>query len=331
MSAPAGPGTALQSPLPITFQWTVAEPLRLPPGLRQEPGFYSLSEATLTHSGEFWHLFGVVRTAAAPSRIEHLRFSEWGAFEKARSRPVHALGTGVRAPQLFQLSSRALWCLVFQKEQPGEREATPVPYISFSTTIDDPSAWSEPLEISVVNPVDGGRWRDFWVIFDQASAYLFFTDPAGLVWRSRTSHESFPRDWSLPEIAFKADIFQSTQVYRIQDKPLYLAVAESHSQWRRYYKAYVSDRLDGNWQALSITRDNPFVSMANVEFTGSNWTDSFSHGEIVRSAPDEFMRINLADLQFIFQGVGYLDRDNRLPSQVPWRLAILQGWTAEGG
>lgn len=330
-SAPAAPmaQTALQSTLPITFEWTVGEPLKLPAGLGQEPGFYSLSEATLAHSDQFWYLFGVVRTANAPSRIEYLRFSEWDAFGKEPSQPLPALGTGVRAPQLFRLSSPDRWCLVFQQEQPGERDAIPVPYISFSPTIDDPNAWSKPLEINVVNPVDGGRWRDFWMIFDQASAYLFFTDSAGILWRSRTSREAFPSGWNLPEIALKADIFQSAQVYRIQDKPLYLAIAEGHSQWRRYYKAYVSDRLDGNWQALSITRDNAFVSMANVTFTGTNWTDSFSHGELVRLAADEFMQIDLSNLRFIFQGVGYLDRDNRLPAQVPWRLAMLQGQAVE--
>ena len=43
--------------------------------------------------------------------------------------------------------------------------------------------------------------------------------------------------------------------------------------------------------------------MANVNFAGERWTDSFSHGELIRAGIDERCEIDPAKLRFLIQGV----------------------------
>jgi hypothetical protein len=72
-----------------------------------------------------------------------------------------------------------------------------------------------------------------------------------------------------------------------------------------------------------VTRTRPFASLANVDFTGAPWTDSFGHGELIRSGHDERLEVELKGLRFLYQGSSYADREGRLPREVPWRLGIL--------
>ena len=56
----------------------------------------------------------------------------------------------------------------------------------------------------------------------------------------------------------------------------------------------------------------------------AHWTDSFSHGELLRAGCDERLEVDPARLRFLFQGV--LDRDKRGKryGDIPWRLGLLE-------
>ncbi|GBD35258.1 Alpha-L-arabinofuranosidase C [bacterium HR36] len=98
--------------------------------------------------------------------------------------------------------------------------------------------------------------------------------------------------------------------------------AQNGPGWR-YYKAYVAEKLEGPWQALAASKDDAFASLRNVT-QPRHWTDSISHGELIRAGIDERMEIDPHSLRFVFQGV--LDRERQgLPyGQIPWKLGLLE-------
>ena len=86
---------------------------------------------------------------------------------------------------------------------------------------------------------------------------------------------------------------------------------------RRYYKAYLAERLDGDWKPLAATREKPFASAANVRETGGHWTDFIRHGELLRTGHDETLEIDPAGLKILFQGVSDPRRAGK-KSRVCW-------------
>jgi hypothetical protein len=67
-----------------------------------------------------------------------------------------------------------------------------------------------------------------------------------------------------------------------------------------------------------------FASMANTRPIGERWTDSISHGELIRSGYDERLCVDPANLRFLFQGVSNRERAGKPYGQIPWRLGTLK-------
>ena len=103
------------------------------------------------------------------------------------------------------------------------------------------------------------------------------------MWRSETSLAEFPKRWSNPVLAIKGDVFEASHTYRLKGRDQYLTLIEAQGGhgWR-YYKAYLAGGLEGPWQPLAATKDQAFASMRNVEHPAERWTDSISHGELLR-------------------------------------------------
>ena len=64
--------------------------------------------------------------------------------------------------------------------------------------------------------------------------------------------------------------------------------------------------------------------MKNVTHPAERWTDSISHGELIRTGSDEKMEVDPANLQLVFQGVLDKDRGGRPYGAIPWRLGLLR-------
>ena len=85
---------------------------------------------------------------------------------------------------------------------------------------------------------------------------------------SRTTLADFPANWGDPqEIRHdeRAEFFEATCTYRLKGLDKYLTLAEAIGPHdRRYYKAFLADRLDGEWVPLAGTWVRPFASIENV-------------------------------------------------------------------
>jgi hypothetical protein len=119
-------------------------------------------------------------------------------------------------------------------------------------------------------------------------------------------------------------ILTLTNGYRLKGSNQYLTVIEAQGEGgRRYYKAYLADRLEGAWKALAATAGKPFAGPANVQFQGAAWGESISHGELLRTGVDERMEVDPAHLEFLFQGVTDARRAGKKYGEIPWELGLL--------
>jgi hypothetical protein len=82
--------------------------------------------------------------------------------------------------------------------------------------------------------------------------------------------------------------------------------------------------LDGQWRPLAAEKDKAFASMQNVRQTGARWTDSISHGELIRAGYDQRLDVDPDELTFLFQGVADRDCQGKNYGEIPWRLGILE-------
>ena len=125
-------------------------------------------------------------------------------------------------------------------------------------------------------------------------------------------------------LAIRGDIFEASHTCRLLGLDRYLTLVEAQGGhgWR-YFKAYLADRLDGEWTPLAATKESAFASMANTIHIGERWTDCISHGELIRASHDQRLEVDPADPQFLFQGATDAERAGKPYGQIPWRLGIL--------
>jgi hypothetical protein len=224
------------------------------------------------------------------------------------------------APQLFYFTPHKKWYLIYQLV---DKSRTPAlgPCYSTSTNMADPRAWSAP--VAMVTKAPEPRWLDFWVVCDDEKAHLFYTTLDGHMWRRETTKADFPFGWSEQKLALRDDIFEASHTYKLKGRSKYLTVIEAQGDRRRYYKAYLADRLEGPWKPLAATRERPFASQGNVEQT-EEWTTNISHGELLRTGIDERLEVDPANLRFVFQGASDSEYRENKYGAIPWRLGLLE-------
>ncbi len=304
------------------FKWTCSAPL-VAPAQRPDDPCFSVKDPSVVFFEGRWHLFVTIRSVKRTHQIEYLSFTDWAQAARA---PRHVLRFNdgyFCAPQVFWFSLQRKWYLVHQASDPARKPALQ-PAFTTSTNLADPLAWSKPEFLYARHPAGVTAWIDFWVICDAAKAHLFFTSNNGLMWRAETALADFPHGWSEPKVVLRGDIFEASHTYRLKGRDQYLTVVEAQRGSRRYYKAYLADRLDGEWKPLADTWEKPFAGSLNVTDSGAHWADSISHGELIRAGHDERMEVDATKLRFLFQGV--LDRDmaGKKYGEIPWRLGLLE-------
>jgi hypothetical protein len=225
------------------------------------------------------------------------------------------------APQVFYFRPHKKWYLIYQIAD--KKHKPPFgPGYSTSTDLGDPKSWSKP-EWLFPDPPQGQKWLDFWVICDRAKAHLFFTSLDGRMWHSETGLADFPAGWSAPKVAIQADLFEASHTYKLKGLAKYLTIVEAQGDRRRYYKAYLADRLEGPWRGLADSREKPFAAFSNVR-PEEEWTTNISHGELVRTGHDETMEVDPANVRFVFQGASDPEYRGNPYGKIPWRLGILE-------
>lgn len=270
-----------------------------------------------------WHLFCTIRSLKRSHQIEYLSFSDWANASQAQRHVLTITNGYFCAPQIFFFAPQQKWYLLYQALDP-KRNVALQPAFSTSTNLSRPDSWSAPTFLFKDHPANVESWIDFWIICDEAKAFLFFTSNNGKLWRAETSLATFPLGWTQPKIILEADIFEASHTYRVRGANTYLTLVESVGpNGRRYYKAYQADRLDGKWTPLADSIDSPFAGTINAS-SKSPWTDSFSHGELLRAGYDQRLEVDPGPLKFLFQGVSDQAREGKKYGEIPWRLGMLE-------
>jgi hypothetical protein len=306
------------------FRWSYGPPVveaRAVDGME----FVSMKDPSIVRYEDKWHLFCTVRGPTRSHAIVYLGFTD---FSKAHEAERHILSCHPGyfcAPQVFYFTPQKKWFLICQAADEAWGEPAYRPAFATTTDIGDPDSWTKLQPMFDKQPGGVKVWLDFWVICDDAKAHLFFTSLDGKMWRAETSLTEFPRGWSMPQVCLTGDIFEASHTYRLkgQDKYWTLVEAQNGHGWR-YYKAYVADRLDGEWRPLAAGKDDAFASMLNVTPKADRWTDVVSHIELLRSGCDERPEVDPTNLRMIFQGCLENDRQGKAYGEIPWKLGLLK-------
>jgi hypothetical protein len=274
------------------------------------------------HAGK-WHVFMTVKLPGA-SAIEYCSFPDWGQADAAPRTILKVSDSDYYcAPQVFYFRPHKLWYLVYQMGVPGLDKM----WVAYSTTADlaAPHTWTRARPI-----LDGGKddprqvgGLDYWIICDDQRAYLFLTSLDGRMWRLWTRLQDFPRGFGHCELALEARVFEASHTYKLKDRDQYLTVIEENG--RRYYKAYLADRLDGEWVPVADRAERPFAGWENIRPAAGvePWTDNVSHGELIRDGCDETLTVDPRNLRFVFQGMWEKDKSGTAYGQFQWRIGML--------
>lgn len=321
---------ATEAVLAGNFRWDFGPPLlrvdalQLPES-KEHPWVAIKDPSIVKHDGR-WHLFCTLRKKKQGDgriRIGHLAFDDWDAAKHANWSVLELTSDYHGAPQIFYFAPQKLWYLIYQATDPT-RNLKYGPCYSTNRDLNDPKGWTLPEPLYVVKE-NAKAGLDFWIVCDAQKAYLFFTSLNGQMWRAETRLENFPNnDWTDPVVALKADIFEASHTYALQGTGKYLTFIEAQYKGKsRYFKAYLADRLDGQWQPLADSYERAFASPNNVNRQTDSWATSYSHGELLRAGVDERMEVDPANLQLLFQGANDAEYTPREYGNIPWRLGIL--------
>ena len=304
------------------FRWRSSGPLVDVQAARTaaDPHVALKDPAIVFHEGR-WHVFGTLRKQSGTVCMEYLSFTNWATANAAARKEISFTDKYHCAPQVFYFTPHRTWYLIYQFVDP-QRQPPMGPYCSTTTNLADVTSWTKP-RLMVTNPAAGQRWIDFWVICDAAKAHLFYTSNDGNLWRRETALADFPFGWSAQTLAFKGDIFEASHTYRLRGRAEYLTLIEAQGGGRRYYKAYLADRLEGPWRRLADTLEKPFAALQNVT-QADRWTDNISHGELLRAGVDERMQVDPESLRFVYQGASDAEYRTQKYGSIPWRLGLLE-------
>ncbi len=315
-----------EATLRIPAVWEFSAPLIAPEKRRREPSRAQKDPTVVFHGGK-WHVFMTVKLPGK-SAIEYCTFERWEDADAAPRTILRVSDSDYYcAPQVFYFAPHAQWYLIYQMGVPKARFM----WVAYSTTADitDPGSWTKARPILNGGPDDprevGGL--DYWIICDERRAYLFLTSLDGRMWRLWTKLEDFPNGFGHCELALKAKIFEASHTYKLKGMHKYLTIVEENG--RRYYKAYLADRLDGEWTPLADTAERPFAGWRNTRPAPGvePWTDNVSHGELVRDGCDQTLTVDPANLKLVFQGMLDRDKSGRNYGQFPWRIGMM--WPAD--
>jgi hypothetical protein len=309
-------------PFRVPDTWEYSAPLIAPERRERDPSRAQKDPTVVFHGGK-WHVFMTVKLPGR-SAIEYCSFEKWEEAHGSRRTILKVSDSDYYcAPQVFFFTPHKKWYLVYQMGVAGAKKM----WVAYSTTsnIDDPASWTRARPM-----LDGGDddprqqgGLDYWVICDHQRAYLFLTSLNGKMWRLWTPLEEFPSGFDHCQLALQARIFEASHTYRLKGQDKFLTVIEENG--RRYFKAYVSDRLDGEWTPVADTAERPFAGWRNVRPAPGvhPWTDNISHGELVRDGYDQTLTVDPGQLRFVFQGMWDRDKSGKGYGQFQWRIGML--------
>lgn len=329
-----GPLPEIHAPIPNTLPGLLGKPIKwkstgplVSPVNDETHTLHSIKDPTFAFIDGKWEIYATAHMTSPRSNntfnMVHVSFADWKDAPQAKlfymdNNPNF---TGYKcAPELFHFTPQNKWYFTFQ---------TQPPVFCTSDKPADPNSWTKPEPFFAQGTPMPNLPIDYHFIGDGQHMYMFFTGDDGNFYRSRTTYAEFPKGMSNPVVAMRGTrntVFEASFTYKIKGVDKYLTCVEGLGAGR-YYRAYVADKLDGEWYPVEgfDTPEKPFVGKANMSFEDGvePWSGQVSHGELLRETYDERMVLDPDNLMFLYQGIS--DADNRGDyGQLKYKLGLLR-------